>query len=147
MASERHREIAPDWPNGLIFGLCRCYVLPSKCWLDASPARIKGIRQGVGLGYLESRFSFMGSEALAAFFFVASGGGTGWVVLVCTFFLLSVMLLTNAKPPSRFLPRLAAGSAAVLGEPALGLLSLASTTTKLKKSPNGFCPTPSEPSA
>lgn len=77
----------------------------------------------------------MGLEALAAHSFVG------------TFFLLSATLLANAKPPSRFFPRLAAGSAAVLGEPVLGLLSLASITTTLKNNPNGFCPAPpAEPS-
>lgn len=89
----------------------------------------------------------MDFEALAAQLLVLSRRGSA--TLARTFFLLSAtLLLAKAKPPSRFLPRLAAGSAAVLGEPAvLGLLSLASTTTTLKNNPSGFCPAPAGPSA
>lgn len=94
-----------------------------------------------------STVSFMGFESLAADCFFALSR-PGLVMLVRTFFLLSVTLLAKAKPPSRFLPRLAAGSIAVWDEPVdLGVLFLASTTTTLKNSLNGLCSAPAGPSA
>ena len=104
-------------------------------------------RDSVGskrLHYFFRSWGLEGSACCTLFFLRFRGRGAAPVLqLFRTFFLLSVTLLAKASPPSRFLPRLAAGSAAVLGEPVLlGLLSLASTTTTLKNNPNGLCPAP-----